>query len=453
MSFRVRCRVLGRIFFLLCVAITGRSEDLAGSINPTTCAEESLSSLHFLGRILLPGSKGYSNAIKISNRRVESFPALVIQPVSSYDVEAGLQTAQLCSLKFSVLNGGHSAAGYCLNQKGLVLDLSLLKSLQRIAPDQLVVQAGVTWENIYRYLYSTLNDSHLVAVGASVPSVGVSGFVLGGGFSYLSRMYGLGCDNVLSLTMVLANSTVVKVNSSENSDLRFALCGGGGGNFGVVTEFTLALHPHPWVLSGELCWPTNSSLIPELFNFFLENFDDFPNWLTLEPFWVPADWEKGNRFCYFIVCSNTQEICESPSFYVSQLISKFSPPVNVLKYQPFLKWNLEAVERKEWERPLMYEKSGFFLQGHFTDKVVAILQRAINLAPSKRSLILFTVGGGKIAERSNEKTAFPHRKAQFLINVEGLWEHSEEAEENIAWVKEIGKELKPYLGLPKRKRK
>ena len=140
--------------------------------------------------------------------------------------------------------GGHSNSGYStingtLNN-GFVIHLAKLDAIA-VSSDRVEVQAGVRWVDIYELLNRI--DSQQLIVGGMCPLVGVAGYTLGGGYSVLSRQYGLASDNVVSMRMVTANGTeIVFINETVNSDLYWALRGGGGGNFGIVTKFTFRTH-------------------------------------------------------------------------------------------------------------------------------------------------------------------------------------------------------------------
>lgn len=134
--------------------------------------------------------------------------------------------------------GGHSLAGYStIDDYGFVINLSKMKSVS-VGSGTAVVQAGALWKDVYSKMENQL------VTGGLCPSVGVGGYTLGGGYSALSRKYGLAIDNVISTTMVTASGdSVVVANDSTNPDLFWALRGGGGGNFGIVTDFTFKTHP------------------------------------------------------------------------------------------------------------------------------------------------------------------------------------------------------------------
>ena len=213
-----------------------------------------------------PGDERYNQSLVIYNPAYSSLhPAFFAIPKSEKDVQRCLKCAYESHVSVVLRSGGHSEAGYSsIGSEGFVIYLT---EMNRVVIDDTTkvihVQAGARWRDVY-----DKTGSDYLIVGGACPSVGVSGYTLGGGYSFLSRYLGLAIDNLLSATMVTANgSSVVSVNSTVNPDLFWALRGGGGGNFGAVTEFTFQLHPiHPNYVFGFLTFLGNqTSPMLELF--------------------------------------------------------------------------------------------------------------------------------------------------------------------------------------------
>ncbi len=157
------------------------------------------------GYVLTPGDPRYSAQTQIDNGRVQLLPALIVLVDSVADVVKTLKFARRHGFRLTAKAGGHSAAGYCLNTDGIVIDFSLMTAI-RLEGDTLRVQAGTRWIDIYNYL--SANGDGLIPVGGGCAPVGVSGFVLGGGYSFASRSYGLSIDNLIALTIVDAEGNV-----------------------------------------------------------------------------------------------------------------------------------------------------------------------------------------------------------------------------------------------------
>ncbi len=205
-----------------------------------------------LGSVICPGDSGYENARRIWNGAIDMHPALVLRCSGVADVISGVQFACSEGLPVAIRGGAHIVAGFSTCDGGVVLDLSAMAAV-RVDPRnrRALAQGGTTWR---RFDHET--QAHgLATTGGLVSSTGIGGFTLGGGIGHLVRKYGLTCDNLLSAEMVTAEGELVRASEDQNADLFWALRGGGG-NFGVVTELELALHPvGPAVLGGAVFYP------------------------------------------------------------------------------------------------------------------------------------------------------------------------------------------------------
>ncbi len=204
------------------------------------------------GRVLLPGEADYEAARQVWNASHDYRPALVVRPRSADDVRAAVRFAAGHGLPVCVRGGGHNHAGYAVADGALMLDLSAMASV-RVDPARRVaiVGGGATWAAVDRVTQA----AGLAVTGADVSTVGVGGSALGGGAGWLHRKLGLTCDNLLAAEIVTAGAEVLHVSAEDHPDLFWALRGGGG-NFGVLTAFTFAVHPvGPAVHTGVVMCP------------------------------------------------------------------------------------------------------------------------------------------------------------------------------------------------------
>ena len=210
----------------------------------------------FRGELLRPQDPGYEDARKVWNGSINRLPALIARCAGVADIIATVKFAKDNGLLLAVRGGGHSYPGLSVCDGGLVIDLSLMKGI-RVDPEVRTVraQAGVLLGEL---------DQETQAFGMAVPSgivthTGLSGLALGGGINWLMRKYGLTIDQLLSVDLVTAEGELVKASETENADLFWGVRGGGG-NFGIVTDFEFRLNPvGPTVLAGPIFWPIEES--------------------------------------------------------------------------------------------------------------------------------------------------------------------------------------------------
>jgi len=200
------------------------------------------------GELIEPGSPSYENARKVYNGMIDKKPRLIAKCADVADVIAAVTFGRTSGLKVSIRGGGHNAGGLGIADDALTIDLSGIKYVH-VDPTANTVRVGggCVWGDV---------DHATHAFGLAVPtgiisSTGVGGLTLGGGLGHLTRKLGLTIDNLLSADVVLADGRFVVASAQENSDLFWALRGGGG-NFGVVTSFLFKAHPVDTVIAGPM---------------------------------------------------------------------------------------------------------------------------------------------------------------------------------------------------------
>ena len=194
---------------------------------------------NFKGNVIFPEDVLYNEARKIWNGMIDRHPAAIVQCKSADDVPRAIEYAKKNRMEISVRGAGHNIAGSAICDDGVMIDLSLMKKVRIDLEQRLAyVEPGATLADF---------DQKAQEYGLATPvginsTTGISGLTLGGGFGWLSRKYGLTIDNLVSADVVTADGKKVKANAKENPDLFWAIRGGGG-NFGIVTQFEFKLHP------------------------------------------------------------------------------------------------------------------------------------------------------------------------------------------------------------------
>jgi len=236
------------------------------------------------GELIEPGDTRYEEARQVYNGMISRKPRLIVRCTDVADVIACVGFGRRNGLRVAIRGGGHNAGGLGVCDDGLVIDLSLMKYVHVDAAKKIVrVGAGCRWGDV---------DHATHAFGLAVPSgfistTGVSGLTLGGGIGHLTRQYGLTIDNLLAADVVLADGKVVVASAEENSDLFWAIRGGGG-NFGVVTSFLFQAHPVHTVCAGPILWELDqASDIMKFYRDFIvhapEELNGFFAFLTIPP--------------------------------------------------------------------------------------------------------------------------------------------------------------------------
>jgi len=200
------------------------------------------------GTVFMPGDARYEKLRSGYAAKYASHPALIVHPLNTHDLQKTLEFVTAHQLPLAIRCGGHSYGGYSTCEGGLVIDMSGFDSIEiNAAKSRARIGAGLRCGKVDMETAKT----GVATVLGQCPSVGVGGYLLGGGLGPLMGKHGLGCDNVLAVEIVLADGRVVRANAEENPDLYWALRGGGG-NFGIVTAFDVALHPVPIVYAGDI---------------------------------------------------------------------------------------------------------------------------------------------------------------------------------------------------------
>jgi len=208
----------------------------------------------FAGELILPDNPGYDAARTLFNAMIDRRPGVIAHCASVDDVAAAVRFGREHSLEIAVRGGGHGVAGWALTDGGIVIDLRRLNGVT-VDPDRRVaiVAGGATMSHLDR-----ATEPHgLATTGGRCSRTGVGGFTLGGGTGWLDRTFGLACDNLLAVELVLADGSPVRASEQEHPDLFWALHGGGG-NFGVATSFEFRLYPLPSVTVAVLLWPAEA---------------------------------------------------------------------------------------------------------------------------------------------------------------------------------------------------
>ena len=375
------------------------------------------------GQVITRGQPGFAQAARVYNERYDGVvPRSVARPRDAADVAAGVQWAVAKNVPFRARSGGHSYAGFSTVQDGVVFDLRLLNAIQ-IASDRSTARIGPGAQLID--VYSRLAANGTTIPAGSCPSVGIGGHALGGGVGLAGRAFGLAADNIVAAELVGADGKVREVNDSSDPDLLWALRGGGGGNFGVVTALEFRLHATP----GSASW------------FFVS----WPWGVAAEALgawqgWAPQATERVSSVFHLETASGEPVVSVAGQYLgpSSDLHGLLAPLLNVmpaslssgddtylnlqLRWAGCLGRSLASCHTVGTEAGGTLERASFQAKSDYVSKPLptAARQLLVNAVQQKQGqpgsgAILFDSYGGAIAHVAPDATAFVHRQELFCI--------------------------------------
>jgi hypothetical protein len=406
-------------------------------------SEEVYSSLHrrFKGDLLRRGDGGYEDARTVWNGMVARAPGLIARCADISDVQNAVRAASEIGILTAVRCGGHSLAGFSTCDGGLVIDLSRMR---RVSVDAERRRARIAGGCLLGTVDAATQKAGLVFPSGVVSHTGASGLILGGGTGWLTRRFGLSCDNVEEFTVVTADGSVVRANSKENADLFWALRGGGG-NFGVVTEFEVKLHPLSAVLLAEgLSLDGDIRLLLEHWRDFMAEAPHDLKWnvnLCLAPHSKKVPVEIRGR----PVASNSLIWTGDPEAgrpYLERALSMCNPDSVSSKVVSFI--NLQTMADSEFPHGRRYyTKSGYF--AYLDDSSIDCMVEAVAAIPSSEIQIELAYLGGAAARVAANETAFGDRSAPFILNLLAGWSEASGDAQNISWIRGLFAKLRPAM--------
>lgn len=409
----------------------------------TQAIEEVHSSLQrdFKGDLLRPGEDGYANARSIWNGMVARTPGLIARCADVPDVQAAVRTAAAAGVLTAIRCGGHSLAGFGTCDGGLVIDLSRMR---QVTVDPEGRRAHVAGGCLLGSIDVATQKAGLVFPSGVVSHTGAAGLILGGGTGWLTRRFGLSCDNVAGYTLVTADGSLAHASAMDNPDLFWALRGGGG-NFGVVTEFEVKLHPLTSLILGEgLCAGDDIPHFLRRWREFMPEAPDNLKWnicLRLAPDTENVRVDVRGRPVVSGALVWLGDLDEG-SRYVDRALSLCNPATVTKKIVSFL--TLQTMADHEFPHgQRYYSKSGYF--SCLNDSTIDRLVEAVATIPSPHSQIELAYLGGAMARVAAEETAFGDRSTPFIVNFLGNWSEESADAANIAWIRDLFSALRPSM--------
>jgi FAD/FMN-containing dehydrogenase len=392
------------------------------------------------GELFQPGDEGYDDVRSVYNGMIDKRPLLITRCVDAADVITAVNFARENNLLLAVRGGGHNGAGLGTCDDGLVIDLSLMKSI-RVDPVEgtVRVEGGCTWGDV---------DHATHPFGLAVPTgfistTGVGGLTLGGGLGYLTRRYGLTIDNLLSVDMVLADGQFVTASEEEHADLFWAVRGGGG-NFGVVTSFLFRGSPVSTVYGGPMFWELEHA--PAVMRFWRDLILSAPGemngWFgfhTVPPVdMFPAEHHLKKMtvvtWCYTGDLKQAEQVFK-PIRQVAPAAMDFAGPIPL----PALQSMFDGLypHGLQW-----YWNADFFTE--LNDEVIDLhLKHSVNLPTVHSTMHLYPINGAA-HDIGRTETAWSYRDANFAQVIVGVDPDPVNNERMIRWSKAYWEALHPF---------
>jgi hypothetical protein len=406
--------------------------------------EEIYSSLRerFQGDLLLPGNVAYEGSRGIWNGMFDDrWPALIARCADTSDVQNAVRAASSAGLLTAVRCGGHSLAGFSTCNGGMVIDLSRMR---QVAVDPDARRAQFAGGCLLGSIDTATQKAGLVFPSGVVSHTGAGGLVLGGGTGWLTRKFGLSCDNVEAFTLVTADGSLLRADAATNADLFWALRGGGG-NFGVVTEFEVKLHPlRSVVLAEGIAAQANIRPLVELWRDFMAEAPLDLKWninlrLAAHKENVPVEL-RGRP-----VASNSLVWTGNPDTgrkYLERALSLCSPDSVSSNVVSFM--SLQTMADSDFPHGRRYyTKSGYFT--YLDDASLDLMMEAVAQIPSPDTMIELAYLGGVAAQVAADEASFGDRSAPFVLTLLANWLEASADADNISWVRGVFNKLRPAM--------
>jgi FAD/FMN-containing dehydrogenase len=415
--------------------LAGDARDIAGETLDTFAAGLD-------GSLLYPNDEGFAEAIRLWNGMIKKRPAVVVLPGTTQDVVRTINFVRGNELQLSIKGGGHNIAGLALSDGGITLDMSAMNDVEVDVDARLArVGPGCTLGDVDR-----ATQEHGLAAGLGfVSATGVAGLTLGGGFGYLSRQFGWTIDDLEEVEIVTADGTVRRGSRSANTDLFWALRGGGG-NFGVVTEFVYRLHTvGPEVTAGLIAWPASQA--ESVLDLYRKVTESAARELTVVVLmrnapaapWLPEA-AHGTPIIAFVVCHSGN--LEQAKMDLAPIRSHGEPLADVIQVKPYLAQQsmLDATQPKG----MYYYWKSEFLPG-LSDGVLDTYKAQFvdNKAPANQ-IVLFHLAGA-LNDHPEDDGAMGNREAAYACVIQAMWREDDSSGDAYrGWVRSAWNALRPY---------
>jgi rhodanese-related sulfurtransferase len=388
------------------------------------------------GRVIFKGDPGYDTARKNWDPHTNKFPKVFVFAQKTQDVANAIKWARVNKVPIRARSGRHSLeVNLSQVNGGIVIDVSDLKTIKLDKKNGTVV---VGTGNRVGRIAKTLARLGFIAGFGDSPSVGIGGITLGGGIGPLQRTIGLISDNLLALKMVDAKGRVIRANKKRNSDLLWASRGGGGGNFGVYTQYKFKVIRAPEKATVyRITWP----------------WDQFEEVLKAWQRWAPSvDTRLGSELTIGpkkggnVTMTGLFLGSKTEAIRLMKPVTSVGTPTKLIRLLPYT----QVVNFLLPPDPVLTQRvsnqfSSGFGRRPFPDKAIKSMREFLEKVEGADAGFFFLNWGGAVSRVSPRATAFFWRKAKFYVEWNSSWVRQSEAAKNIAIVRNTRRKLQPYI--------
>ena len=395
-------------------------------------------SLH--GELVIPGDKDYDVSRRVWNAMIDRYPSMIAYCVDIGDVIKSVNFARHHGLLAAVRCGGHNVAGNAVCDDGIVIVLSRMKQIEVNSASLIArAQVGLTWGEFDR----ATQTFGLATTGGIVSRTGIAGLTLGGGIGWLMRKFGVTCDNLISANIVTEDGRLLTASGHENQDLYWGVRGGGG-NFGIATEFEYRLHQIGPVLAGTVYYPAVK--IREILRFYRDYITAIPDELT-------------SMFVYMASCSSPSlatipvgspavaiHVCYigpiAAGEKVLQPLREVGPPLeDTVRIMPYMELQTMLDSGAPPNQHNFWKSS--YLK-NLSDGAIDVLAAYCDAITSPLSQVHLQHLEGQVKRAGEDEMAFSHRDALCVLNIVTKWMNPRESGKHIQWTRDFESAMRPF---------
>lgn len=379
--------------------------------------------------LIEPTDPRYSTARLVYNRMHDCYPKLIVRTLDVDALRTIMKFAFTNEIVLAIRGGGHHIGGFGTCNDGIIIDFSVFKDIYLDRENNIAqVSPGATLGDVDREL---CKEGFVLPTG-TISETGVAGLTLGGGIGWLIGMYGLTCDQLCGADVLLADGRLVRAEDPEHGDLLWALRGGGG-NFGIVTQFRYKLNPLPKTICGMglVTWANTKEVLIKLFKYLNDQCSDA---MTIAPVLVK---DKKNEPCLRI-----DFCCANGTLDEVKELTSLSP---YIRWSEVREWNFSAWQ-KEFDETLSVPKRGYWKASYtssVTDEALIELCEAFANAPKGDCTIMIEHLHGAFANYDLDVSSFPLRHTRFGILFSARWDEPVDDQAYIAWVRQSFNKIDP----------